>query len=176
MAPKKKKNKKIIKLRRQFKINVGTLMFFLIAVYIVFSVSSYLKRDQVKFYEVEEGSIVKEHTYSGVILRQEEVVNAAASGNLNYYIPDGKKTAKGTSVYSVDETGSLNQYLQEHPEEVNALSQGDVAELRSMLSNYTGSYSDEDFSALYDLSSSLNAQVLEFSNFNAMSATPLLSG
>ena len=83
MAPKKKKNKKIIKLRRQFKINVGTLMFFLIAVYIVFSVSSYLKRDQVKFYEVEEGSIVKEHTYSGVILRQEEVVNAAASGNLN---------------------------------------------------------------------------------------------
>ena len=170
MAPKKKKNKKIIKLRRQFKINVGTLMFFLIAVYIVFSVSSYLKRDQVKFYEVEEGSIVKEHTYSGVILRQEEVVNAAASGNLNYYIPDGKKTAKGTSVYSVDETGSLNQYLQEHPEEVNALSQGDVAELRSMLSNYTGSYSDEDFSALYDLSSSLNAQVLEFSNFNAMSA------
>ena len=150
MSKKKKKNNKIIRLRKQLKFNVGTLMFLLIAVYIVFSLSAYMKRDQVKFYEVEEGSIVKEHTYSGLILRQEEVVNAAASGYLNYYIPDGKKAAKGTNVYSIDETGSLNQYLSDHPEDLNALSDSNVSELRSMLSNYVNTYSDVNFRELYE--------------------------
>lgn len=170
MSKKKKKNNKIIRLRRQLKFNVGTLMFLLIAVYIVFSLSAYMKRDQVKFYEVEEGSIVKEHTYSGLILRQEEVVNAASSGYLNYYIPDGKKAAKGTNVYSIDETGSLNQYLSDHPEDLNTLSDSNVSELRSMLSNYVNTYSDVNFRELYDVNASLTAQVLEYSNFNTMSA------
>lgn len=170
MTKHKKKNKKIIKLRRQFKPNVGMLMFLLIAVYIVFSVSAYLRRDQVKFYEVEEGSIVKEHTYSGLILRSEEVVSAAASGNVNFYIQDGHKVAKGTSVYSIDETGSLKQYLNDHPEALNSLSDQNIAELRSLLVNYVNSYTDENFRSLYDVTASLNAQVLEYSNFNTMSA------
>ena len=170
MVKKKKKNKNIIRLRRQFKPNVGMLIFFLIAVYIIFSISAYLKRDQVKFYEVEEGSIVKENTYSGLILREEEVINAAASGNLNYYIPDGRKAAKGANIYSIDETGSLNRYLSEHPEALNALSDDNVKELRATLANFTNSYSDSNFRALYDVNASLHAQVLEYSNFNTMNA------
>ena len=166
----KKKRKKIIKLRRQFRPNVGVLIFALIAVYIVFSVSAYLKRDQVKFYEVEEGSIVKENTYSGLILRQEQVVNAAASGALNYYIPDGRKAAKGSNIYSIDETGRLEQYLKEHPDELNSLSDSNINELRSMLANFTGAYQDESFRSLYDLDASLRAQVMEYSNFNTMNA------
>ena len=170
MGKKKKKSKRIIKLRKQFKPNVGVLIFALIAVYIVFSVSAYLKRDQVKFYEVEEGSIVKENTYNGLILRQEQVVNAASSGTLNYYIPDGRKAAKGSNIYSIDETGRLEQYLKEHPDELNSLSDSNVNELRSMLANFTGAYQDEDFRTLYDIDASLRAQVMEYSNFNAMNA------
>lgn len=156
--------------RRHFKFNVGKLIFLLIAVYIVFSVIAWQKRDQVKFYEVEEGSIVRENTYSGLILRSESVVNAAASGNLNYYIPDGRKAAKGSNVYSIDETGRLQAYLSEHPEAMNSLSDQNVTELRSILSNFSNTYSDTDFRSLYDANAALRAQVMEFSNFNTMSA------
>ena len=170
MGKKKKKRNNIIRLPRRLKFNVGTLIFILIAVYIVFTISAYMQRDQVKFYEVEEGSIVKENTYSGLILREEEVVNSAADGYLNYYIPDGRKAAKGTSVYSIDETGRLQQYISSHPEELNTLSDSNVAELRALLSNYSSSYSDQNFRSLYDVNASLRAQVMEYSNFNTMSA------
>ncbi|MDO4266506.1 MAG: HlyD family efflux transporter periplasmic adaptor subunit [Eubacteriales bacterium] len=172
MGKKKKKRNNIVKLPRRFRLNVGMpiIIFILIAVYIVFTIAAYARRDQVKFYEVEEGSIVKENTYTGLILREETVVNAQAAGYLNYYIPDGRKTAKGTSVYSIDETGRLQQYLSQHPEELNTLSDGNVAELRAMLSNFNNAYSDLNFRALYDTNASLRAQVMEYSNFNTMAA------
>ena len=170
MSKKKKKNNKIIRLRRQLKFNVGTLMFLLIAVYIVFSLSAYMKRDQVKFYEVEEGSIVKEHTYSGLILRQEEVVNAASSGYLNYYVASGKKVAVGSSVYSVDESGTLNEYLQTHADELQGFSDSDLSSIHRSLEDHAKQAQDISFSSTYSLASDLEAMVTEYKNLSILTS------
>ena len=52
------KNKKIVRYRKPLNINVGMIIFAMIFVYLSFSVYTYLRRDQVQFYEVVEGSIV----------------------------------------------------------------------------------------------------------------------
>ena len=78
-----KKNKKIIRYRRPLNINVGMIIFALIFVYMVFSVTAYIRRDKVQFYEVQEGSIVNNKNYTGIILRQEEEKNADRSGYVN---------------------------------------------------------------------------------------------
>jgi len=52
----------------------------LMAAYFVFTFFSIRNRVQVNFYEVEEGSLVKEHTYTGIILRDEQIVEAADNG------------------------------------------------------------------------------------------------
>ena len=166
----KNKNKKIIHIKRKFKLNVGMIIFFIIFVYIVFSVTSYLRRDKVKFFEVEEGSIVKEHTYTGVILRTEQVVNAEKSGYLNYFIPDNKKAAKGAAVYSIDETGNLENYLREHPELLSGLTDSNISELRAKLYSSAVSLNDIEFNRIYDINMSLNAMVMEFAGFNSLSA------
>ena len=48
----KKKNKKVVRYRRPLNINVGMIIFFIIFIYLVFSVYTYLKREKIQFYEV----------------------------------------------------------------------------------------------------------------------------
>lgn len=160
------KNKKVIRLRRQFHPNVGMIMFILIAIYIGFSVFSYARRDQVKFYEVEEGSIVRENQFRGIILRDEQVVNAQTSGYLNYFVPEGKKVAKGGRVYAIDESGTLKSYMSAHASEFQQLSDADLASLRSDLAAFSRQYSDSNFGTVYDMNATLNAQVLEFASLS----------
>ena len=72
----KKKNKKVIRYRRPLNINVGMIIFFIIFIYLVFSVYTYLKREKIQFYEVVDGGIVNNRIYNGLILREEQVRTA----------------------------------------------------------------------------------------------------
>ena len=138
--------------------------------YILFAVYSFTQKDVVNFYEVEEGSIVRENTYEGLILRDETVINSEADGYLNYYIQSGKKVAVGTPVYSVDESGSLNEYLRTHADELQSFSDADISSIHKSLSDYTKQSSDVTFSKLYSLSDKLSAMVSEYKNISILSS------
>ena len=167
-AAPKKKNKKIIKYRKPLHINVGMIIFALIFVYMVFSVYTYIRRDKIQFYEVQEGSIVNNTDYTGIILREEEVKTADRSGYINYYIREGKRASVGTRIYSIDETGNIASFLEENMEEGVTLTAENLADLKKQLSSFVTSRSDEDFGAIYDARYTLEAAVMEYSSFSAL--------
>ena len=156
----------VIKHNNLPKINVGMVIFVIISLYIVFSVYSYIKRDQIRYYEVLEGSIVRQEQYSGVAIREEEAVDAVSSGYIHYYIQDGKRVAVGSAVYTVDETGSLESYLKEHPELTQELSNEQVADIRYKLSDFSQSFKNINYSDLYNAKISLDAATLEYSSIS----------
>ncbi len=163
-----KKNKKIIRYRRPLNINVGMIIFALIFVYMVFSVITYARRDKVQFYEVQEGSIVNSKDYTGIILRQEEVKNADRSGYVNYYVREGKRAAAGTRVYSIDETGSITTFLAEHSQDNVTLTSENLAELKKQLTAFSLTYDNNQFRSVYDTKYTLEAEVMEYMNLNAL--------
>lgn len=163
-----KKNKKIIRYRRPLNINVGMIIFALIFVYMVFSISTYLRRDKVQFYEVQEGGIVNNKDYTGIILRQEEVKNADRSGYVNYYVREGKRASVGTRVYSIDETGSITSFLAENSEENVTLTPEDLSDLKKQLTAFSLTYNSSRFDSVYDTKYALEAAVMEYMNFNAL--------
>lgn len=165
---KKKKNTKIVRYRRPLNINVGMIIFAIIFIYMAFSVSTYMKKEKVQFYEVVEGNIVNENTYHGIILREEEVQYTDHAGNINYYIREGKRAAVGTRIYSIDETGSMGQFLKEHPEANVTLTDSNLSDIKRQLSGFSMNYTGESFGELYDLQHTLEASVLEYVNFNAL--------
>lgn len=126
----KKKNKKIIRYRHSRNINVGMIIFAIIFVYMAFSVYTYMKKDKIQFYEVSEGSIVNDHQHTGMILREERVETSDRSGYINYYIREGKRAAIGTRVYSIDETGSMADFLEENPEANVTLTDANLADIK----------------------------------------------
>lgn len=163
-----KKNKKIIRYRRPLNINVGMIIFALIFVYMVFSVVTYARRDKVQFYEVQEGGIVNSNDYTGIILRQEEVKNADRSGYVNYYVREGKRAAAGTRVYSIDETGSITSFLTEHSQDSVTLTSENLTELKKQLTAFSLTYDNNQFRTVYDTKYTLEAEVMEYMNFNAL--------
>lgn len=164
----KKKNKKIVRYRKPLNINVGMIIFALIFVYMAFSVYTYMRKEKVQFYEVVEGSIVKDRSYTGIALREEQTKYTDRAGYINYYIREGKRASVGTSIYSIDETGALANFLEEHADEGTGMSQEGLSDIKKQLSAFSLSFSDDKFSSVYDAKYTLEATALEYANFSSM--------
>ncbi len=164
----KKKNKKVIRYRRPLNINVGMIIFFIIFIYLVFSVYTYLKREKIQFYEVVDGGIVNNRIYNGLILREEQVRTADRSGYINYYLREGKRASVGSRIYSLDETGNLEALLKENAEEGSSLSDDSLSDLKKQLTSFVLSFQNQDFGTIYDARISLDASVMEYSSFSTL--------
>lgn len=163
-----KKPKKIVKYRKPRNLNVGMIVFGIIFIYMFFSVSTYLRKEKVQFYEVTEGSIVNDGTYTGIILREEETQYSERSGNINYYIREGKRAAVGTSIYSIDETGTLSTMLADTSDENLSLTDENLVDIKRQLSGFSVAFRNHQFHTVYDAKFSLEAMVLEYVNFNTL--------
>lgn len=148
-----------------FRFNVGTIIFVIIFLYIIFSVYAYLSREQIRHYEVMEGNIVRQKQYTGFAIREEEAVAAPQSGSIHYYIQDGRRVAAQSNVYVIDQSNKLHEFIQQHPELAIELNKEQISDIRYRLSQFSKSFKNEDFYALYDIKYSLDASALEFSSF-----------
>ncbi len=171
----KKKKQKIIKYRRPLRINIGMLIFAFIFFYMAFYIYQYMSREKVQPYEVTEGSIVKDQNFTGIVLRNETTEYAQQSGYINYYIREGKRASAGTDVYSIDETGDFAHALEENQQTQNLLSDQDLENVRKTLSGFGLSYSDMEFSRVYDAKYSLDSMVMEYANFNSQNTQEALA-
>lgn len=163
-----KKNSKIIRYRRPLNINIGMLIFFAIFLYMAFYVYTYLSKEKIQFYEVTEGAIVDDKSYTGFILRTEKTEYAESSGYINYYVREGKRASVGTGIYSIDESGTLASVLAESNQGQGTLTDDNLADIKRQLNTYSLAYSDEEFNRIYDIKYALEATVLEYVNFNTL--------
>ena len=87
------------KTRRE--MNIGILIFALVFVYLIVTIWMYATSKKISVYEVREGSIVKDNSYTGLVLREEMVVPAETSGYVSYFQNEGSKVKAGRSVYAL---------------------------------------------------------------------------
>ncbi len=168
MGRKKRKTNRIVKYL--FKPSVGKLLVLLMAAYFIFTFSSIVTRTEVNYYEVEEGNLVKERTYTGLIVREEEIYNAEASGYIYYFVANGRKAAAGQPVYSIDETGDLAEYLKTYSSDEDDSSSPVITEIRNELLNVSRSFSQSSFSSLYDLYDTISSKAAEYSSLSIFSS------
>ena len=84
---------------RHLKLNIGLIVFIGIFIYLIAIGLSYLMRNHISFYEVQQGWIVDSDTFTGFILRNEAVVNTGQSGYINYFVNDGAMVARGQCLH-----------------------------------------------------------------------------
>ena len=167
MASRKKLFRKIKKI---FRPSIGRLLFFITLAYFVFTFYSYNTRATVSYYEVEEGSLVKEHNYQGLILRSEQIVNSEANGYIYFFVADGRKAAKGSPVYSIDEGGRLMEYINNNSDRLAQLNSAKIAAIRAEILNYSRSFSPDNFRTLYNIKNTLDAHITEYASMNIFSS------
>ena len=85
MASNKSKSVSIKKYKKKREFNLGILLFAIVFIYLIVTVILYFTGDSISVYEVREGSIVRDNSYTGLIIRQETAVTAEKSGYISYY-------------------------------------------------------------------------------------------
>lgn len=96
----KHKNKSTI---RNQHINLGLLVFGVLAIYIVIIIIYNTAGSGIDYSIAEPGNIVEKGTFEGVILRDETVITSTEAGDLNFYVPEGKKVQIDSYICSVNE-------------------------------------------------------------------------
>lgn len=163
-----KKNKKIIRYRKPWNLNIGVIIFLVVFVYMIIVVFRYATKENIHMYEVTEGSIASTSHYTGLILRDETVVSTNGAGYLNYYVREGGRAANGSLVYTLDEDGSIHSLLAENAASGKHLSAEHLERLKGQLSAFSGSYDPMEFDEVYQIKSFINSSLLEFLNADAM--------
>ena len=172
----KKHNNKITKYRKPLNINIGMIIFGVVFIYVVICVILYFQTSHIVRYEVQEGSLVTNNIYRGVVIRDETVITTGTAGYVNYYAREGERVAKNDLVYIVDETGRLNEDLQTMALGENTLSKRDLAEFRDEIVAFVHGFDYKDFDDTYDFKYSLQNMLMKLANANMLANAGKLGG
>ncbi len=129
----------------------------------------YFTSKHIVWYEVQAGSLSTNNTYEAIAIRDETIVNATDNGYVNYFAREGARVAVGDLVYTVDESGKLNDYIGISSTGENSLSQTDLAELKSDIVGFANSFDRRrNFNSVYDFKYEMEGNVLKLSNYNIL--------
>lgn len=168
MAQRQQPHNNIRKYRKPLNLNIGMIIFVAILIYVVYCIFASMQVEHISPYEVKEGSLAMNYTYRGIAVRQESIVTADKAGYINYYAREGERVACGDLVYTVDETGRLNDYLQSTDMGDNTLSERELAELRNEVGGFVHSFDPTNFDSTYSFKYSLKGTVMRLANANMM--------
>ena len=97
------KNKKVIKMKKRSFGAFGFFLIFLAVLIILLFIQSFT-REHVSIYEVTQTQLADNENLRGIVLREESLVNAKKNGYVNYYVGEGSKLSKTTTVYSTSDS------------------------------------------------------------------------
>lgn len=160
---------KIRQYRKPLNINLGMVIFGVIFIYIIICVVSYFLNDKnIKSYTVMTGSLSSDNVYTGLALRDEQVIYSDYSGYINYYAREGERVGSGQLVCTVDESGQLKEILNEQSADESTLSDSDLSELKSSIAAFCSGFSKNSFDSVYDFKYELEGTVLKLANVNVL--------
>lgn len=162
--PKRKKKPRIrlprfrlASLKKLVTLNIGTIIFSAIFLYMIISFVLYLTSTHISTYQVTAGPLSKNPTFTALALREEKVYTASSDGYISYYAPGSTKVQKNGVVYGIG--ASQDQ------ESTRELSDADLAKIRSQAENFASGFDRTDFQSLYNFKYSLEGDLLQYSGY-----------
>lgn len=155
------KDKKIVKFRTRREVNIGLIVAFAVLVLLIINIYRYFTTPHLSLYKVQEGSSGGEAQAVAMILRTETVYRTEQAGYLNYYYREGARLAKGTKVYSLSDSSSLQSLLKKN-EENSLLSVNDIERLKSDVRTFFAGYTDSAFSEAYSFKEEFLSDYLRY--------------
>ncbi len=165
------KNKNtVVPYHKPLNVNIGLLFFVAILFYLIVSIFSYVTSEKIVGYEVKTGSLSANHVYRGIALREEEIVSSDYAGYVNYYNEEGDRIGKGNLVYTVDESGTVMDYINSQNAGESFFTDDDLNQLRGDIVSFTNGFSPENFAAVYDFKNTIRSTTQKISG-NGILAT-----
>ena len=158
-----------------FQINIGTIIFSIIFIYIVIRILISLPKERLAIYEVQNSYIDTNISTTALIVREEKLVNSESSGYVSYYVRDGEKIGKDKTIYTIDETGSVYEKIKDMDSDELTMSKEGLEEVRTRISNFENYFDYSEFSDIYYFRYDIENAVLELTNETLIDQLTLLN-
>ena len=160
----KKERRRLKRPEIPVRMNIGIFIFFIILVYVLFSVISFVTSDKTELYEVRMGTLSQNEIYRGIALRSETLVKSRYTGTINYYNKEGDRVRVGGLAYSVDENGEIADYADPDIKAMDYYTDRDFTQFRNQVINFVSDFSPSRFYTVYDFKSASASQAQKISN------------
>ena len=148
------------KLRKLFSMNIGTMLFGMLFIYMAFSAILYLTSPKIESYQVIAGPLSRNETYTGLAIREESVHQAETSGYITYYAREGSKINADGVVYGISSTKTSDSQTE--------LSADELSSIRNQMLNFSKGVNSSKFNTIV---LSMNWKVISCS----MQALPVIA-
>ena len=141
----KEQGNKITRFRSASWINIGTILFGAIFIYMIITVVIYLTARHITSYEVTRGSISGNYRYTALALKSEQLVQADYAGYVTYYTRAGARVGAGMTVCSIDENLASGAQSAEI-----SLNEDDQGQMHNDASSFALNFSEDAFQDIYN--------------------------
>ena len=165
MAEQTNPNPKITPYRRRSWLNIGTILFGAIFVYMVITMINYLTATRITSYEVVAGTISGNYHYTALALKSEQILRADFAGYVQYYARDAARVGVGMTICSIDEN--------ETPRNLSdvALTEEDYHGIHTRSSTFARTFTDNTFQDIYTFKADLQSSLLQAADPEALQSS-----
>lgn len=167
MSSRKKNSISINRYKRKREFNIGIFIFAIVFIYLIVAIIMYATTKKISAYEVREGSILEDNSYTGLVIRKEKLVNAEKSGYINYFQNDNTKV-KADANACVISPHKLD-FPPEDSKTQGSLSQEEFNTLVVKTQSFTENFDPQNFSSVYSLRSDIT-NTLQAANYQTKTA------
>lgn len=158
MSKRRRKQSNVIKYKRTG-FSIGSVLFVIILLYIVFVSVHFLRKDPISIFEVTEKQIYDDNETVGIALRQEEVYTADSTGYIGFYNSNKSKIAKGATIYTLDKSGTYKDELSQITDSSD-ISAENISGIRTEIASFQNNFDYSDYSSINNFKYSLESSVL----------------
>lgn len=137
-------------------LNIGTIVFAVLFLYMLFSGFLYLTSNKVESYQVISGPLSRNETFTGLVIREETVNKAETNGYITYFAREGNKINANGAVYGVSSTKT--------PEVSAQISQENLSKIRSSMLSFSKGFNPSNFNNTYSFKYELEGNILQYAS------------
>ena len=171
MSDKYKKQEKtpgiLARLRKVAGLNIGTIMFGILFIYMSFSAILYFTTTHIESYQVTSGPLSRNETYTGLAIREETVCTAPSSGYITYYAREGSKINASGAVYGLSSIKKSTATA--------SLTTEELLKIRSDMMSFSKGFNSSKFNNTYSFKYELKGNILQYAESENSSSAPLTS-
>ena len=150
------------KIRSVFSLNIGTMLFGVLFIYMLFSLVLYLTSSNIESYLVIAGPLSRNETYTGLAIRTETVCKADTSGYVSYYAREGSKINANGVVYGISSSQKTDASTD--------LSAEDLSAIRSQMLSFSKGFNASKFNNTYSFKYNLEGSILQYAGVSGTSS------
>ena len=154
----------VVKFNRDIKFNTATCIIAVILIYVIICVFRATSKDPITVYKVNKSDVSNNIELTGLAVRDERIINSIQSGYICYYVRDGEKAKRYSTICTVDKSGEIYNLINESSDYDDLFTDENYSDIRSIISLYKVNYDDVSYYNSYVFENNVNNKVLDLTN------------